>query len=518
MSTEAATEKKSLKAFFEPRVLALFFLGISAGIPLLLIFSSLSLWLREAGIDRSTVTFFSWAALAFSFKFVWAPVVGVLPIPMLTRLLGQRRSWLLLSQTAIVLSIVSMASINPALDGNMLILMAAAAIALGFSAATQDIVIDAFRIETAPKEYQALLSSMYIAGYRVGMLISGAGALYLAAFFGSSTESYSYDAWRLTYFCIAGSVFIGIATTLLIREPVSTSQESKRSFFSSQSYLRFFIFFLISVAVFILCFWFSGILIEPFVNAIFDVLKNKPLAQFSGGVIQLFLTLIVVIVVYKFFVNCHWVDKKLVKASYVAPIQDFFDRFSIRQVVLILLLIALYRISDIVLGVVSNLFYQDMGFTKIEIANVVKVFGLIMTLLGGFLGGAVALRYGVIKSLFIGALTTVLTNLLFMLMAERGHDVLLFYMVISADNLAGGFAGAAFVAYLSSLVNLSFTASQYAIFSSLMTLLPKILAGFSGTLVDMMGYSTFFLFASIIGLPVLVVIYLIRDIDCDETS
>ncbi|MCY4043893.1 MAG: MFS transporter [Cellvibrionales bacterium] len=518
MSLETMTEKKSLSAFFEPRVLALFFLGISAGIPLLLIFSSLSLWLREAGIDRGTVTFFSWAALAFSFKFVWAPVVGIMPIPFLTRYLGQRRSWLLLSQIAIVLSIVGMASVNPALDGNVLMLMAIAAIGLGFSAATQDVVIDAFRIETAPKDYQALLSSMYIAGYRVGMLISGAGALYLAALFGSSSAHYSYDAWRLTYYCMAGSVVIGIITTLLISEPLSTVREAQRAFFSSKSYLRFFLFFLVAAALFILTYRVSGIFLENLVSFLARMINNKPLAELLWAGNQLILALGAVVLLYRLFDKYHWVDKELVNASYVAPIKDFFDRFSAKQVVLILLLIALYRISDIVLGVISNVFYQDMGFTKIEIANVVKVFGLIMTLLGGFLGGAIALRFGVIKSLFIGALATVLTNLLFMLMAQKGHDVVLFYFVISADNLAGGFAGAAFVAYLSSLVNLSFTASQYAIFSSLMTLFPKVLAGFSGTLVNMMGYSNFFLFASIIGLPVLVVIYLIRDIDCDETS
>ncbi len=504
---------ESAQSFFKPQALALFFLGISAGIPLLLIFSSLSLWLREAGIERGTVTFFSWAALAYSFKFIWAPIVSHFPLPFLTRLLGQRRGWLLFSQVMVAVAIVAMGCIDPSVGGSALILMAAAATGLGFSSATQDIVVDAFRIESADKDFQALLSSMYIAGYRVGMLISGAGALYIADCFGSNADQYSYSAWQLTYWLMACTMLIGLTTTLLVREPV-LSRESEGMELSGQTgYLSFFLFFVVAVLCFIGFYRLTGGIKQAAEEALMPVLHNAVFADVVTGALQLICAVLFIIGLFRLFVSCRIVNESLVKEAYLLPVMDFFKRFTAKQVGLILLLIAFYRVSDLVLGAIANIFYQDLGFTKSEIAKVVKVFGLIMTLLGGFLGGMVAIRYGVIKTLALGALLTVLTNLLFMLMAEAGHNVPLFYIVISADNLAGGLASAAFVAYLSSLVNLSFTASQYAIFSSIMTLFPKILAGYSGSIVDAIGYSQFFLIGSLIGLPVLWVIYALRDID-----
>lgn len=203
-------------------------------------------------------------------------------------------------------------------------------------------------------------------------------------------------------------------------------------------------------------------------------------------------------------------ERALVQETYIDPVADFFSRYGIKLAILLLAFIGFYRISDIVLGVISNVFFQDMGFTKSEIATVVKTFGLFMTIAGGFLGGLLAMRYGVIRILYLGAALTVVTNLLFMLLAESGHNIVLLYLVISADNLTAGLASAAFVAFLSSLTNVSFTAVQYAVFSSLMTLLPKMIGGYSGSMVDNLGYSSFFLVASLMGLPVLVLIYLIQ--------
>jgi len=198
--------------------------------------------------------------------------------------------------------------------------------------------------------------------------------------------------------------------------------------------------------------------------------------------------------------------------SYIGPVADFFKRYGIFTAWLLLALIGLYRISDIVLGVISNVFYQDLGFTKTQIASVVKTFGLFMTIAGGFLGGILSLRYGVMKILFAGAILSSLTNLLFMAMVGSGHNIIMLYLVISADNLAAGLAGAAFVAFLSSLTRARLTAIQYAIFSPLltllMTLIPKGFGGYSGTIVDNLGYSTFFLITALIGLPVLVLIWL----------
>jgi PAT family beta-lactamase induction signal transducer AmpG len=202
------------------------------------------------------------------------------------------------------------------------------------------------------------------------------------------------------------------------------------------------------------------------------------------------------------------VNRNLASDSYLAPITDFFNRYGLCVAWLILALIGLYRISDIVLGVISNVFYQDLGFSKTEIASVVKTFGLFMTILGGFLGGILSIRYGVIKILFVGAILSSLTNLLFMAMAGAGHNITMLYIVISADNVAAGLASAAFVAFLSSLTSIRFTAIQYAIFTSLMTLIPKVFGGYSGTIVDTLGYSTFFLITAVIGLPVLLLVWL----------
>ena len=205
-----------------------------------------------------------------------------------------------------------------------------------------------------------------------------------------------------------------------------------------------------------------------------------------------------------------WVNRQLVHESYIEPVQDFFARYPHGIAWLLLALVGLYRVSDIVLGVISNVFYQDIGFSKEEIATVVKTFGLFMTLAGGFLGGLMCVRYGVMRILFIGALLSALTNLLFMLLAGMGDDLAMLYLVISADNLSGGIASAAFIAFLSSLTNISFTAVQYAIFSSLMSLLPKLIGGYSGSMVDNLGYPAFFLLTGLMGLPILLLVALAK--------
>jgi PAT family beta-lactamase induction signal transducer AmpG len=197
----------------------------------------------------------------------------------------------------------------------------------------------------------------------------------------------------------------------------------------------------------------------------------------------------------------------MVNSTYVEPVKDFFDRYGLSVAILLLAVIGLYRVSDIVLGVVANIFYQDMGFSKIEIATVSKTFGLFMTVAGGVLGGLMAVRFGVFKVLFLGAALSAITNLLFIVLASVGHDMTWLYITITMDNLSAGLAGAAFIAFLSSLTNIKFTAVQYAVFSSLMTLLPKIFGGYSGTIVEGFGYSEFFIFTTLIGLPILYLVY-----------
>ena len=492
----------TVKAFAQPRVVTMLFFGISAGLPLLLIFSSLSLWLREAGVERAAVTYFSWAALGYSFKFVWAPLVDKLPLPFLTKLLGRRRSWLLLSQIMIMIAISVMAFINPADDG--LTAMAWAAVLLGFSSATQDVVIDAYRIESAESDLQALMSSSYIAGYRIGMLIAGAGALFLASYWGSTMEGYNYLAWQWSYLAMAAAMLIGVVTTLIVSEP--DTQIDDDSIHNRQDYLGFLLLFVLAVMGFVASFYYSSDLAQLLKSALTDVVTNKYLAGFVIELCRLAFALTVAVIIAKFVILSGIIKQQLVEQTYIAPVKDFFQRYGWSLAWLLLALIGLYRISDIVLGVISNVFYQDLGFTKPEIASVVKSFGLLMTIVGGFLGGLLSVRFGVMRILFLGALLSALTNLLFMILAQSGHDMVMLYVVISADNLSAGLASAAFIAFLSSLTNISFTAVQYAIFSSLMTLLPKILGGYSGTMVETMGYQQFFLLTALMGIPVLLLI------------
>jgi len=402
-------------------------LGFSAGLPLLLVFGTLSFWLREAGVDRTTIGFLSWVGLAYGFKWVWSPLVDRLPIPVLTRLLGRRRSWLLLSQAVIMAALVMMALTDPTLA---LAPMVWCAVAVAFGSATQDIALDAFRIESADTEHQAALAATYQAGYRLAMIWAGAGALWIAARAEVPNAAlYQYGAWRTAYLVMAASMLPGVLTVLLSREPVRQA-------------------------------------LAPARNA------------------------------------AEWLQGAL-----VAPFTDFVGRYR-WHAALILALIATYRISDVVMGIMANPFYVDLGFSKDEVAAVSKAFGIVMTLLGAFIGGVMALRLGVMRVLMLGAVLSAASNLLFAWLATRGHDLNALVFVISADNLSSGIASAAFIAYLSSLTNVQYSATQYALFSSMMLLLPKFLAGFSGQFVDHFGYPSFFTATACLGAPVLLLVWL----------
>ena len=493
-----------LRAYLHPRVAALLFLGFSSGLPLLLIFATLSLWLREAGVERTQVTYFSWAALGYSFKFVWAPLVDKLPLPFLARRLGQRRAWLLAAQLAVIGAIVLMAHSDPATPHG-LVAMAIAAVALGFSSATQDIVVDAYRIEAAGEAMQALLSSAYVAGYRGGMLVAGAVALYLAAGFGSTADHYVFDAWKWTYLCMAATMSVGVATTLVIAEPVRRTVSTY--FHGAADYARFVALFVVVVGVFV------GVLVALWDVAdsaaawLADGLLPEALAGFLCQALRLAIAVGLALAAARLVVALGVVRREVVRDTYVAPVMDFFARYG-RAALVILLLVGFYRVSDIVLGVIANVFYYDMGYSKEAIATATKVFGIWMTILGGFLGGALVLKFGTTRVLMLGAALTVVTNLLFIALAASPGNLPLLYAVIGADNLTAGLASAAFIAYLSSLTSLSFTAVQYAIFSSLMTLFPKLLGGFAGQVVDAFGYTSFFLGAALIGVPVLILVAL----------
>ena len=698
MTTQSSGWKSAFTAFLDRRALIMLFLGFSAGIPILLIFSSLSLWLGEAGIDKSAVTFFSWAALGYSFKFVWAPLVDELPVPVLTKLLGRRRAWLLIAQLLIICAISIMAFSDPSLGQSYLYQMAAGAVLLGFSAATQDIVIDAYRIELAETQMQTVLASTYNAGYRIGMIVAGAGALFLAAYLGTAKGNYIYEAWKWTYLAMAAVMLVGIATTLCIREP---QVDRVRKEYKRVDYYRLVAVFFVSVVSFVLSYVYSG----KFTEMLIQLWSIKDsFALFCFEALRFIGSGAVAFMVGSSLVKMGAVNKQMAYETWVNPVADFFKRYGVKLALVLLLLIGFYRISDIIAGVISNVFYQDLNFTKEQIAEAVKVYGVIFSLVGGFLGGLLAQRMNIMKLMFVGAILASSTNLIFIGLVKSGqplNDVVInvgeqsfkaqadetgawaikvpveqlqanerltatasfqndtsqpvsvtlpyisqtgastallllpitadnvidqresegsivvrgqylatlaenqsiklsldgqsfdakldkegvfsaaipaqllldsnskklnailmqneraqqhtalnyqvdpaaaksvtldfdlqpinlnkavdgqlevkgkvikeyssnwLYFAIIVDNLASGLAGAAFIAFLSSLTSVSFTAVQYAIFSSLMTLTPKILGGYSGTIVSNIGYPNFFLLTTLIGIPILILV------------
>ncbi len=421
------TWREALALYARPASVRMLLLGFSAGLPLLLVLGTLSFRLREAGIDRSTIGYLSWVGLAYGFKWAWAPLVDRLPLPGLTRALGRRRSWLLLSQAAIALGLVGMALNDPA---QQLAPLVWCALVVAFGSATQDIALDAYRIESAEAEAQAALAASYQTGYRLAMIWAGAGVLWIAARVqGADAAGYDAAAWRAAYLVMAASLLPGVLTVLASPEPQPQPLAPARS----------------------LAEWLRGALIEPFA--------------------------------------------------------DFWQRYR-WQAVLVLALIAAYRISDVVMGIMANPFYVDMGFTKDEVAAVTKVYGVVMTLVGAFVGGLLSSRLGVMRVLMLGAVLSAASNLLFAWLNGVGHDVGALVFVVSADNLASGIASAAFIAYLSSLTNIRYSATQYALLSSMMLLLPKFIAGFSGDFVNAHGYATFFQATAWLGLPVLLLVAL----------
>jgi len=497
---------ESIRQLLHPRVVTMLFLGFSAGIPILLIFSSLSLWLIEAGVQKKTVTFFSWAALGYSFKFIWAPLIDKLPVPFLTRALGRRRAWLLISQTLVICAIVLMGSIDPASGEQTLVLLALAAVMLGFSSATQDIVVDAYRIESAAVRLQGLMSSTYVTGYRLAMIVAGAGALYIAEYLGSTNDLYVYSAWRYTYFIMASVMLVGVVTTLLIPEPTASKQS--RYQYQNSDYLRMLLLFACSVGAFVMFYFYSG-----------DVIASlrRSLPGMSGGLsgflleaTRLMLALSCSFLIGWSLIRVGMVDKAIASDTWIEPVTDFFQRYGLKTALLLLALVGLYRTSDIVLGVISNVFYHNTGFSKTVIADAVKVFGVVMTIAGTFLGGIFATRFGVMRTLLWGAILAAVSNLFFISLSYVGASVPWLYTVVTVDNLAAGFATAAFIAFLSSLTNISFTAVQYAIFSSLMTLFPKLLGGYSGSMVEAIGYPYFFVGTTLMGLPVIILVITIN--------
>jgi PAT family beta-lactamase induction signal transducer AmpG len=430
----------AVAAYRNPRVLAMLFLGFSAGLPFMLVFSTLSAWLAKVGIDRTTIGMLSWVGLAYTLKFFWAPVVDRLRLPVLNRLLGRRRSWMLLAQIGIAAGLINLAHTSPA---GHLGAVAGFALMVAFSSATQDIAVDAWRIEAAPQPMQGVMAAAYQLGYRIAIMVASAGALWIAA-------DHGFDA---AYAVMAALVGVGIVTTLVISEPAprapaaSVAQEQR------------------VVA------WLDR-------NAHLPAFLRELGAWFTGAV--------------------------------VCPFVDFFSRYGAKLAILILAFAASYRLTDFTMGVMANPFYIDVGYTLKEIAAVAKGFGVIASIVGVLIGGIVVARLGTVRSLVLGSVLVIVSNLMFMTLAWTADPSLTgLALVVSADNLAMGVAGTALIAYLSSLTSPAYTATQYALFSSAYALPGKLLMGGSGFVVDQAGYPFFFIYTSLLGLPALVLLWFV---------
>jgi PAT family beta-lactamase induction signal transducer AmpG len=420
-------------------VLVVSLLGFSAGLPFLLVFSTLTAWLRDAGVERTAIGFFAWVGLTYSIKVLWAPVVDRVRLPVLHRFFGQRRSWILLGQGGIALGLAMMSALDPL---SQLAGIAVAALVVAFSSSTQDVAIDAFRIESARDEVQGAMSAGYIFGYRLALLVAGAGALYIA----------EAEGWRIAYLSMAGAVMAATLATLWADEPAHRSGEEQRRMDASMV----------------------------------DRVMGRPMHLDARPAWQRHLL-----------------------GAVICPFLEFVQRYG-RFAVVVLIFIAVFRLSDIAMGVMANPFYLDLGYSKADIASIAKVFGFFMTIAGSALCGVLVLKYGIFRPLLAGAILVAGTNLLFALLARQAGDVApslaWLALVISADNLSGGIASTAFIAYLSSLAHRNYTATQYALFSSLMTLPGKFLSGFSGWVVDSAGYPLFFTVAAGLGVPAILLV------------
>ena len=488
MSADAAEPKRgamaALAVFVERRALVMLALGFASGLPNLLIFDTLSLWLRESGLSLKVISIFALATLSYSLKFLWAPLIDRTQVPGLTRLLGHRRSWMIVLQVLLMIGLWLISGTDPARN---LAVMAAFAAFVAFVSATQDIVIDAWRIEAAEVSKQGAMAAAYQWGYRVAMVVAGAAPLLLA-------EAYS---WNVSYAVMAGLMLLGVAGVLFApREDVHTVRPihaegvPRRPALELPEWIgRLAVFALgalllgcgLAADASLLAVGLKGLGLPEVGVAVTDAWAMKP----NGIYVQL-LSVVAGLGVIVLAV-CPLPGMRTRPGVYLFaalgdPLRDFFQRYR-GVAALILALICLYRLSDFVLNIM-NPFYADLGFSKIEIAEARKVFGVVMTVIGVGLGGYSVARLGMMRALVIGAFAGPLSNLAFGWLALQGPQLWALFVAIGIDNVAGGIAGTCLIAYMSSLTSAGFTATQYALFSSLYALPGKLIASQSGRIVE----------------------------------
>lgn len=403
----------SFKVYKDPKMAIIFFLGFSSGLPLFLTSQTLFLWMADKGVDKSTIGLFALLGLPYTIKFIWSPILDQFKLPFLHRIFGQRRSWLLLTQFGLLASLFALSSFDPTIN---LQALATCAFIVAVCSASQDIIVDALRIEILKPEQFGAGASAYTFGYRLGMVLSGTVALLIAHFSG----------WSLAYKCMAIAMFVGIATVLLIKEPNHPSKLTE-----PKSFLL----------------WLKHAVIEPFTN---------------------------------FLTRKGWL--------------------------LILLFIPLFKVGDAFVSNMSGPFYLEMGFSKLEIAAVTKVWGVTMSLLGTFIGGLAVARYGIMKGLLYMGILQLLSNGMFAIQALLGHNITFLFVTIFSENLSGSMATTAFIAYLSVLCSKEYTATQYALFASFMGLGRTAFSSGAGFAATSMSWPTYFLFTMALALPALLIL------------
>jgi MFS transporter, PAT family, beta-lactamase induction signal transducer AmpG len=436
-----ASGANAWRAYLQPRLLGMLLLGFSSGLPFYPLFQTLSAWLRQAGIQRATIGMMAWVGLAYSIKFLWAPLIDRGRVPFVHRIFGQRRGWMLLAQAGIAFGLFRLSLSDPAAGVRPIALWA---LFVAVCAATQDIAIDAWRIESASAPQQGAMAAAYQIGYRLALLVGSTGAFFMAQRVG----------WQFSYSVLAALVAVGVLTTLAIKEP--------------------------------------------------DAVAGAATLDREARVVEWLER------------RAHWPDGLRAAGGWfiggvICPFVDFFARYPAAVGALILAFMCVYRLTEFAMGSMANSFYVDHGYTLMQIGAVVKFCGLPASLLGVVLGGALVARVGLTRALLAGSVLIVASNIGFSMLASHQAPTLLGLGAINGlDNIAQGVHGTALIAFLSSLTSPRYTATQYALFSSLYALLGKVLEGYSGRVVDAIGYTDFFLYTASLSIPGVVLLFVLH--------
>lgn len=473
MSNIWQTRLQGLEVYLNRRVIAVLFLGFSSGLPILLILRTLSAWLADIGVDKSTIGLFGFVLAPYTFKFIWAPFMDRMSLPPLTSLFGRRRGWLLASQACLMVAIFALGQTDPTVD---LFMTALAAFTVAFFSASQDIVIDAYRIELLTEDQQGAGAANVVTGYRLGMWVAGAGALYIA----------DQAGWSSAYTVMALLILIGVATVLILPEPDIDAPKQLFGEVTIADQRSRYLFLLLAAGL--------GVLLALIIGDQYGLRVG-----IVGGLITAALFAALSLVFNR---------SSAFREGAIEPFQDFFQRNGVTIAVVILAFISLFKASDVLLTLMANPFYLETGFTKSQIAWVSGTFGFFVTFLGSYIAGLMIYRIGIMPGLWISGILMMASNLMFALQAYVGADYTLFHLTILIENLSGGMGTTAFVAYLASLCNRRYTAVQYALLTSFMQMLGKyLIVPSSGFLVESMGWIQFFILSSLAGIPALILLW-----------